>query len=74
MPGTNSLCRSAEWKTGDREPHQLAEVYLSQADGDAVAALLQAIAAGRAISGLVSRGFARWGQPERRARDTGEPS
>ena len=53
-------------ETGDRELDQIAEVYLSQADGDAFAALLRAIADGRAVSGLVSRGFARWGQPEQR--------
>jgi hypothetical protein len=53
-------------ETGDRELDQLVEAYLSQAAGDPVAALLQAVADGRAVSALVSRGFARWGQPESR--------
>jgi hypothetical protein len=51
-------------ETGDHELDQLVEAYLSQADGDAVAALLRAIADGRTIAALVSRGFSRWGQPE----------
>jgi hypothetical protein len=53
-------------ETGDHELDQIAEAYLSQAEGDPVVALLQAIADGRAVSALVSRGFARWGQPEGR--------
>jgi hypothetical protein len=53
-------------ETGDHELDEIVEAYLSQAEGDPVAALLQAITDGRALSGLVSRGFARWGQPERR--------
>jgi hypothetical protein len=56
-------------ETGDHELNQIAEAYLSQADGDAIAALLQAIVDGRAVSALVSRGFARWGQPESRTAD-----
>jgi hypothetical protein len=54
-------------ETGDRELDQIAEAYLSQADGDVLAALLQAIVDGRAVSALVSRGFARWGQSESRS-------
>ena len=60
-------------ETGDHELDQLAEAYLSQADGDALTALLQAIADGRAVSALVSPGFARWGQPEQRVSRRGEP-
>ena len=59
-------------ETGDEELDQLAEAYLSQADGDALAALLQAIADGRAVSALVSWGFARWGQPDERASGRGQ--
>ena len=54
-------------ETGDHELDQIAGAYLSQADGDVRAALLQAIADGRAVSAVVSRGFARWGQPESRS-------
>jgi hypothetical protein len=60
-------------EAGDDELDQIAEVYLSQANGDARTALLRAIADGRAVSALVSRGFARWGEPEQRVSGRGEP-
>jgi hypothetical protein len=53
-------------ETGDHELREIAEAYLNLAHGDPLAALLQAVADGRAVSALVSRGFARWGHPERR--------
>jgi hypothetical protein len=56
----------------DRELDRIAEAYLSQADGDASAALLKAIADGRAVSSLVSRGFARWGAAGTAGRNVGD--
>ena len=51
-------------------PEVLATVdaYLEQAGGDARIALVHAVVDGFAVAGLVSRGFALWGQPQRRAR------
>lgn len=51
-------------------PEVLATVdaYLEQAGGDARIALVHAVVDGLAVAGLVSRGFARWGQLPRRAR------
>lgn len=45
-----------------------AKAYLEQAGGDARLALVRAVAGGFATAELVSRGFARWGQPARRVR------
>lgn len=45
-----------------------AEAYLEQAGGDPRLALVEAVADGFAVAALVSRGFARWGQPARRTR------
>ena len=46
---------------------EIADRYLAEAAGDAHAALVRAVVDGIAISALVSRGFARWGAPERPA-------
>ena len=50
------------------EVRATAKAYVEQAGGDIRIALMQAVADGFAVAALVSRGFARWGQPERRSR------
>ena len=58
----------------EREPQEEPEVravaddYLHMAAGDRDAALLLAVADGMAVSSQISRGFVRWGQPQRRRR------
>lgn len=51
---------SAAWQV-----REIAAGYLDRAGGDPGVALLAAVQDGIAVSGLVSRGFARWGAPPR---------
>ena len=57
--------RAGPRRSASDEAETVAQAYIAEAGGDARAALVEAVKDGFAVAKLVSRGFARWGPPDR---------